>query len=74
MGKKERPRLPYEIEQKLPECLLRYLYTFVPKTSPSPPPSPSPSLQREITALQKRSPPSKKAPMYLFGLDDFVLD
>lgn len=72
MGKKERPRLPYEIEQQLPACLLRYMYTFVPKTPPPSPPSPS--LQRELTALQKRCSPGKKAPMYLFGLDDFVLD
>lgn len=72
MGGGTRPRLPYEIEQKLPECLLRYLYTFVPKT-PAPLP-PSPSLQREVLALQKRCSPRKKSPMYLFGLDDFVLD
>jgi hypothetical protein len=63
-----KPRLPLELELKLPEDVVRYLYRFVPKT-PKPAP-PSPSLQRALEKLQK-SP--KRTAMDLYGLDDFVL-
>lgn len=65
-----KPRLPLEIADKFPRCLLRYMYTFIPH-NPAPPSPPSPSLQRELENLQKRS--SKKTDMYLRHLEDFVL-
>jgi hypothetical protein len=64
-----KPRLPPQIEAKLPEDVVRHLYRFVPKT-PKPAP-PSPSLQRALEKLQ-RSP--KRTAMDMYGLDDFVLN
>lgn len=64
-----KPRLPPQIEAKLPEDVVRHIYRFVPRPKKSPPPSPS--LQRALEALQ-RSP--KRTPMDLYGLDDFVLN
>jgi hypothetical protein len=67
MGRK--PRLPYDIEQKLPVELVRLIYSYVP---PNPKPSPpSPGLQRCLEKLQK-SP--KRTAMDLYGLEDFVLN
>lgn len=64
-----KPRLPYEIEQRLPACLLRYMYTFVPKhVAPKPP---SPGLQRSIESLQKNHSPKLTA-MCLIDLEDFM--
>jgi hypothetical protein len=64
-----KPRLPPQVEEKLPEDVLRHIYRFVPKT-PKPQP-PSPSYQRALEKLQK-SP--KRTAMDLYGLDDFVLN
>lgn len=67
----KKPRLPYEIEQKLPACLLRYMYTFVPKHSrPIPPPQ---GLQRSLEKLQKSYSPKLTA-MCLMDLEDFMLE
>lgn len=66
MGK---PRLPVEIEQRLPREILYKIYRFVPPL-PSPVP-PSPQLQRELARLQAGN---KKTAMYLKDLDEFVLD
>jgi hypothetical protein len=64
-----KPRLPLELEWKLPEDVLRYLYRFVPKTPKQA--LPNPTLQRVLEKLQK-SP--KRTAMDLYGLDDFVLN
>lgn len=64
-----KPRLPPEIEAKLPEDVLRHMYRFVPK--PKKPSPPSPSLQRALEMLQK-SP--KRTAMDLYGFDDFILN
>ena len=66
-----KPKLPDEIEAKLPLDVLRYMYTFVPHDRKKKTPPASPSLQRELERLQ-RSP--KRTAMDLFGLDDFVLN
>lgn len=65
-----KPRLPPQIEARLPEDVLRYLYTFVPRTPKQKPVPVSSNTQKLLEALQK-SP--KRTPMDLFGLDDFVL-
>ena len=64
-----KPRLPPQIEARLPEEIVRHIHRFVPKPKkPSPPP---PSYQRAFEMLQK-SP--KRSAMDLYGLDDFVLN
>lgn len=65
----DKPRLPAEIEQKLPEDVVRYLYTFVPR--PKKPKGPSPSYQYVLEKFQ-HSP--KRTAMDLYGLEDFVLN
>ena len=65
----DKPRLPVEIEQKLPEDVVRYLYTFVPR--PKKPKVPSPSYQYVLEKFQ-HSP--KRTAMDLYGLEDFVLN
>jgi hypothetical protein len=65
----DKPRLPPQLEQKLPEDVLRHLYRFVPRPRKSQPPSPS--LQRVLEKLQY-SP--KRTAMDLYGLDDFILN
>lgn len=65
----DKPRLPKEIEAKLPEDVVRYIYTFVPR--PQKPKVPSPSYQHWLEKLQQ-SP--KRTAMDLYKLEDFVLD
>jgi hypothetical protein len=62
-------RLPRDWELKLPSEVLHYMYSFIPH-NPSMP-KPSPRLQEELKKLQNGD---KKTPMYLKGLDDFVLE
>lgn len=62
-----KPRLPLEIELRLPLELVRHIYAFVPHL---PKKRPSPGLQRELMRIQS-SP--KMTAMALYGLDDFVL-
>lgn len=64
-----KPRLPRLIELRIPPEVLHHIYSYVPHSTPVHPPSPS--LQREIKKLQIGT---KKTPMYLKDLDDFVLD
>lgn len=66
-----KPKLPDEIEAKLPLDIVRHIYKFVPHDRKKKTPPVSPSLQRELERLQ-RSP--KRTAMDLFGLDDFVLN
>ena len=64
-----KPRLPAEIEARLPLDVLRHLYRFVPHL-PKKRPAARPGLQQALTRLQT-SP--KLTAMALYGLDDFVL-
>ena len=66
-----KPRLPVEIENQLPEDVVRHIYRFVPRPKKQRTPPVSPSYQRALEALQK-SP--KRTAMDLYGLDDFVLN
>lgn len=64
-----KPRLPPSIELKLPEDVVRYIYTFVPNLVKEKKKE-KPGLQKQLDKLQK-SP--KQSAMYLKGLEDFVL-
>jgi hypothetical protein len=66
-----KPRLPVEIENQLPEDVVRHIYRFIPYPRKKKTPPVSPSYQRALEALQK-SP--KRTAMDLYGLDDFVLN
>ena len=65
-----KPRLPVEIENQLPDDVVRHIYRFIPYPRKRKTPV-SPSYQRALEALQK-SP--KRNAMDLYGLDDFVLN
>ena len=64
-----KPRLPRSIEEKLPEDVVRYIYSFVPNL-PKPEKKEKAGLQKQLEKLQA-SP--KQTAMYLKGLEDFVL-
>ena len=64
-----KPRLPDEIEARLPPDLVRHIYRFIPHTVKKTPP-PRPDVQRELKKLYS-SP--KLTAMAFYGLDDFVL-
>jgi hypothetical protein len=66
-----KPRLPVEIENQLPEDVVRHIYRFIPYPRKRKTPPVSPSYQRALEALQN-SP--KRTAMDLYGLDDFVLN
>lgn len=65
-----KPKLPDVLAKKLPEDVLRYLYTFVPHNDL--PPKPRLPKNADIHLKKIQSSP-KRNPMDLFGLDDFVL-
>ena len=62
-------RLPRELELKVPPEVLHVIYSFVAHNLPTP--KPSPGLEKELKKLQSGD---KKTPMYLKGLEDFVLE
>lgn len=65
-----KPRLPREIELRIPPDVLHHMYGYL-ASEPRPPKTPpSPGLQKELTLLQTKFNPA----MYLFELDDFILD
>ena len=65
-----KPRLPPQLEARIPDDVLRYLYTFVPRIPKQKVTSVSPGTQKALEAIQ-RSP--KRTAMDMYGLDDFVL-
>lgn len=64
-----KPRLPPSIELMLPEDVVWYISTFVPNLKKEKPKEKT-GLQKTLEKLQA-SP--KQTPMYLKGLEDFVL-
>jgi len=62
-----KPKLPLEIEKRLPREIVYIIQKFLPH---NPKPSPMPGLQKQLEKLQ-RSP--KLSAMGLYNLDDFVL-
>jgi hypothetical protein len=67
-----RPKLPPEIEQTLPEDIVRHIYSFVPHIRERKP-THSPSLQKELERIQSCNIKGKTE-TYMKGLDDFCLD
>lgn len=64
-----RPRLPRDVENRFDSFVLKTIYGFVPKyPKPLPPIS---GLQRQLEKLQK-SP--KSTAMWLYGLEDYMLE
>jgi hypothetical protein len=73
-----KPQLPNDIADLFPTSVLAYIYKFVPhlpkpKHSPSLGFSVSPNMERDLRVLQYKSLKGNSE-MYMFGLDDFVLD
>ena len=64
--------LPQEIKDKLPDDIVGYILSFLPKKSKKKK-SISPSLQRELEKLQKMSMKGMKG-TYLREFDVFALD
>jgi len=67
-----KPRLPYEVEQSLPQDVVNVIYSYVPHIKKVSPKS-SPSLQKELTRIQSKNLRGK-SPEYMRDLDDFILD
>ena len=71
-----KPRLPEELEKSIPPELVHIIYSFLPHFPRSPPPSPTfyaSTLRCQLTKIQGKPMRGKNA-MYLFDLEDFVLD
>lgn len=68
----DRPRLPYVIEQQLPEDIVKHIYSYIPYPKKKKVEH-SPSLRRELTRIQSVELKGKCG-MYMSGLDDFCLD
>lgn len=80
-----KPELPPEIVSLFPTEIVNYIYEFVPhfpnprksKQSPVFPCTYSPLMERELRIVQSKmySPKTKgKSGMYLYDLEEFVLD
>lgn len=68
-----KPRLPQEIEQKLPADMVRIIYSFVASEPKRQSPVMSHAGQTAIRSLQSSPKLKGKNEMYLYGLDDFLL-
>jgi hypothetical protein len=72
-----KPRLPEHLEKALPAELVHIIYSFIPhfprKTPPPSPPFYASTLKNDLMKIQGK-PYRGKSPMYLFELEDFVLD
>lgn len=68
-----KPTLPTEIQDMLPEDIVKVINSFIPHFPKKKSPTVSPSLQSQLMKLQ-RSPIRGKNEMYLKGFDDFILD
>lgn len=68
-----KPRLPTEIEQKLPADIVRLIYTFVASETRRQSPLMSHAGQTAIRSLQSSPKLKGRNEMYLYGLDDFLL-
>lgn len=68
-----RPTLPREIENQLPDDVVRHIYSFLPYPRKAPTPKHSPVLQNDLRKLQSAGLKGVKG-TYLLGLDDFCLD
>ena len=65
-----KPRLPPEIQELLPHCVVKYIHSFVP-----PLPKQKPlinGLQREIERLQVGK--GHKSTMYLYGYSHLLIE
>ena len=67
-----RPKLPMEIEQQLPEDIVRHIYKWVPHLPKEKKMSVSPQLQKDIKRIQTQELRGISN-MYLRDFDDFVL-
>lgn len=68
-----KPQLPEDLQMLLPLELVRLIDSFVPHIKKVPTPKTSPSLYRELARIQNKNLKGK-SPIYMRGLDDFVLD
>lgn len=68
-----KPRLPEEIEQLLPDDVVKYIYRYVPHLEKLITPKSSPSLERELKRIQMKTLMGKSA-MYMKELEDFLLE
>jgi hypothetical protein len=68
-----KPTLPMDIQDMLPDDIIRVINSFIPHLRKKQSPKLSPSLQYHLAKIQ-RSPLRGKNEMYLKGFDDFILD
>jgi hypothetical protein len=72
----EQPRLPRELELKLPPELVHIIYRFAGKHPKPKPKSPvlSHTVQTKLTQIQNSPALKGKNEMFLYGLEDYLLD
>jgi hypothetical protein len=68
-----KPRLPEQIEEQLPEDVIKYIYRYVPHLDKIKTPTTSPSLERELKRIQIKTLQGKST-MYMKELEDFILE
>ena len=64
-----RPRLPPHVEERFDAFVLKTIYSFVPKY-----PKASPPIRGLQTQLEKLQKSPKQTAMWLYGLEDFMLE
>jgi hypothetical protein len=67
-----RPKLPLEIEQQLPEDVVRQIYKWVPNFPKEKKKSCSPQMQKDLKRIQSQELKGVSA-MYLWDFDEFIL-
>lgn len=71
-----KPTLPLTIENRLPDDVLRMIYTYVPhfpkQKKVSPKWTVSPSMERDLRMIQQSTIKGRNE-MYMRDLDDFIL-
>lgn len=70
----EKPRLPRELELKLPPELVHIIYQFAGKHPKPKSPVLSHTVQKTITQIQNSPALKGKNEMFLYGLEDYLLD
>lgn len=68
-----KPKLPQEVVERLPQDIVRYIYSYIPHLEKKKASSVSPQMQKDLLRIQHMNLRGKKD-TYLRELEDFLLD